>query len=313
MVFKKIKGRRFAALAALSLALWMLLSAFAPGAHAEGERGSISIVKTWDAQGMPLPQSVTLHLESEGEKAASIVLTAANAAADGNWLGSFENVPLYDDSGRPVEYTVSEETPEGYNFSVTQQPRARSIEISRWGKKITPASSRSYSIGGSNFLVANKGGDYYIWTRESLDAGTRLRLLSLINEAGLQGFGKELKLGNTEFRAGLPAAFDGGITVNKSRSDIIVEFEKTNVWSLFYPGSYEIIPAKSAVVKNTAQNPQPTPEITPQPSPLPTPTPAPQPDTPPKTADTASTGPWSAMLMAALTALTMLLRKLKGA
>lgn len=275
--YGKSRGRAcMAVLLLLAAAIWL----FSGHAAATGEQyGEIPVVKQWAQGERELPDAVTLNLCREGKTIQSVTLTSADAAADGSWLGSFKNVPLYEENGKPITYAVTEEPVEHYRFSMEQQPQAAQLWISRWGQKITPASSKCYPIGGSNFLVANKGGNYYVWTREALSATERAMLLSQINAANLQGLGKSLSIRNTSFQSGLPAGFPEGVSVRGSSGAVTVEFARTNVWSLFYAGSFRSEKARGAVVKNTA---------------LPvssTPTPAPTPDQsgtgdPPKTADT---------------------------
>ena len=127
----------------------------------------------------------------------------------------------------------------------------------------------------------------------------------------MQGFGKELSLSNTAFQSGLPAYFDAGVTVGEDNSGVYVDFEKTNVWSLFYAGVYEMQRAQSAVVLNTAiAAATPTPSASPIVSPTPTIQPSPTPSAPPQTGNTGIE--WvCAMLSASLLALFILVRKLR--
>ena len=311
MNMKASKARRGLYILVFSILLCNLLSALAPAAHA-AEMGSIAVEKNWQTKGNALPQSVTLYLKNGEATVSTLVMSNANAGQNGEWTGSFENVPLYDDNGRPIEYTVSEMWLEGYDFSVLRQPKAERIEIKEIGEKITPASESRYSVGSANMIVANKGGDYYLWTESALSDTQKTRLLASINQAGLQGFGKDLSLSNTAFQSGLPAYFEAGVTVGEDNSGVYVDFEKTNVWSLFYAGMYEMQRAQSAIVLNTAQEPAatPTPSASPIVSPTPTMQPSPTPSAPPQTGNTGIE--WvCAMLSASLLALFILVRKLR--
>ena len=310
MNMKASKARRGLYTLVFSILLCNLLSALAPAAHA-AEMGSIAVEKNWQTKGNSLPQSVTLYLKNGEATVSTLVMSNANAGQNGEWTGSFENVPLYDNNGRPIEYTVSEMWLEGYDFSVLRQPKAESIEIKEIGEKITPASESRYSVGSANMIVANKGGEYYLWTESNLSDTQKTRLLASINQAGLQGFGKDLSLSNTAFQSGLPAYFDAGVTVGEDNSGVYVDFEKTNVWSLFYAGVYEIQRAQSAVVLNTAiAAATPTPSASPIVSPTPTIQPSPTPSAPPQTGNTGIE--WvCTMLSASLLALFILVRKLR--
>jgi len=306
------KGRRSLYILVFALLLYVLLSALAPSAYAV-ETGSINVEKNWQTKGNALPESVTLYLNKGNATVSTLVLSPANARQDGAWAGSFENVPLYDDAGQAIDYTIDEMWLEGYEFSVLRQPKVESINITDFGEKITPASESRYSVGNANLIVANKGGDYYLWTENVLTDGQKTRLLSAINEASLQGLGKDLSLSNTVFQSGLPAGFDVGVTVGSDSSGVYVDFENTNVWSLFYAGVYEIQRAQSALTLNTAITPASSPSPTAQPSPTVTPivSPTPAPSAPPQTGNTGIE--WvCATLAASILALFILVRKLKS-
>jgi len=115
------------------------------------------------------------------------------------------------------------------------------------------------------------------------------------NEAGghfsLTG-GAELSFDNSHFESGLPARFSSsGVGIYKNGDEAYISFERTNVWSLFYAGSYDFVAAKAAVTLNSAKAPQPTPTVSPSPtpditpSPSPSAVPSPAPSDPPRTGD----------------------------
>ncbi|MGN0982559.1 MAG: Cna B-type domain-containing protein [Candidatus Limivicinus sp.] len=306
------------------MAFLLLAGSFpAQASQAEGT-GEIPVVKRWQGE-EPLPESVTVKLLERGSSIRTLRLTAADAQSDGSWQGSFRDIPLYDSQGRPIDYTVAEEPVTGYVSTVTQQPRAAALTVGSFGEKVTPASDSSYAIGSSRLVVANKGGHYYVWTLSSLGAAEKKQLLAGINAANLQGLGKELTENNTEFAAGLPVSFSDGVRLRKSGQVTYIEFEKTNVWSLFYAGDYSLREAQGAVILNRAEEASPTespaptaspaPTVTPAPtaSPAPTEAPAPteppSPTEPPKTWD-AGTGCAFAMMGAALLGLLLILGRL---
>ena len=281
---------------------------FCPTAHAAGENGTLDVIKEWSGEG-ELPQAVTLYLKNGGQTVSSITLSAADAQSDGSWAGRFENVPLYDGSGNVIQYSVAEKPIPGWEMTVEQLPQAETLRVKNWGQKVTPASEKSYSIGQTNMLAANKGGSYYVWTREALSEAQKSRLISEINAARLQGFGKELSLRNTQFQSGLPAYFEGGVSLRQEGGSTFVDFERTNVWSLFYSGSVELGREQPARLTNRAaaqptptpvSTPTPTPDPTPAPTPAPTPTPTVQPTPspePPRTGDTGIGGAATALAL----------------
>lgn len=314
--------------AVLALLLLAVFSLLCPSALAAGESSSIELVKLWDGDA-ELPESVTIYLKNGGQTVAVLSLGSENAQPDGTWAGRFENVPLYDAQGRMIQYSVEEAPVPGWDSIITQLPSAESLQIKSWGEKVTPASVKTYSVGTANMLVANKGGSYYVWTLESLSLPQRLRLLSQINAADLSGFGKELSAENTEFQSGLPAYFEGGVSLRQDGQSTLVDFEDTNVWSLFHSGSIELREGRAARLINRAAeiqptaspSPAPTPSATPAVSPTPTtrptpvatptpiitptptarptaiPSPSPAPSEPPRTGDTGIGGAAAALVL----------------
>lgn len=300
------------------MAFLLLAGSFpAQASQAEGT-GEITVVKRWQGD-EPLPESVMVKLLENGQSIRTLRLTAADAQADGSWQGSFRGIPLYDSQGRPIDYTVVEEPVEGYASTVTQQPRAAALTVGSFGEKVTPASDSSYTIGSSRLVVANKGGNYYVWILDSLDTAEKKQLLAGINAANLQGLGKELTESITEFAAGLPASFSDGVRLRQSGQVTYIEFEKTNVWSLFYAGDYSLQEAQGAVILNRAEEAAPTespaPSASPAPSPNPEPTATPAPTEPPSPTEPPQTGDAGigyafAMLGAALLGLLLILGRL---
>ena len=284
-----ITFKRIICAAALAAAL-LLVSA--PAANA-AEYGEVGVAKTWDAGSGELPESVTVRLLSGGREVSRLTLTAADASVNGSWQGSFKNVPLYNDDGTPIGYTVDELPVEGFSSEVVRQPRAESVAASSWGSKVTPASQRSYSIGSSNLVAAKKGGSYYVWTDRALSAGQQSRLLTAINSARLQGLGKALNTSNTEFASGLPASMaNGAVSFRLDGGETYIDFDRTSAWSLFYAGTLEISDAQGAVIANVRRA-EPTSEPTPtaEPTEEPTPTIAPSEEPTPTAAPTDAPAP----------------------
>lgn len=289
----------WAARLGLCLAVLAVLAALFIPACAYADDGEyITVRKTWQHGNVPegeRPQSVTVSILADGAEYASLTLTAVNAAADGSWTGSIGPVQPYNERGEAITYTVSEPAVAGYTSVVTRQPKLADVLAFNWGSKITPASDPSYALGASNLVAANKGGSYYVWTRETLTNAERARLLDEINAAGLQGFGKALAETNTEFQSGLPAQFaSGDVSIREDNGGAVIEFARPNAWSLFYAGTLVRTEAQAAEITNTADaRPTPTAEPTPTPTAEPTPTPTvePTPTPTPTAAPTPTTTP----------------------
>ncbi|WP_314041606.1 Cna B-type domain-containing protein, partial [Slackia exigua] len=79
---------------------------------------SIKAEKVWDDsddKDGSRPSSVVLHLLRADGTDTGRTLTLD---ADGDWKGSFDGVPVYDDNGDVADYSVSEDVPEGYKTAI---------------------------------------------------------------------------------------------------------------------------------------------------------------------------------------------------
>ncbi|MGN1413206.1 MAG: Cna B-type domain-containing protein [Anaerovoracaceae bacterium] len=210
---------------------------------------TIPVTKTWDDEGFEgaRPKQVVMHLMNDDQVVDTVTLTAENG-----WKGTF-TVPA---SNAKVDYKVAEEPVDDYTSTVVKQPVAEYFGVSSFGKKVTPASEPKYSFEG-DLIVANKGGDYYIWTENDLNDKQKARLIDIINDAEelKEGLGKDLTLRNTSFKSGFHAEFEIGkeekVSVTKEDETQYIQFSKTNTWSLYYTGVLDIVAGSGAEVKNT--------------------------------------------------------------
>ena len=244
------KGHRILSIVLCLLMVLALLPAAALADNVNGgqsETFDITIKKEWndkDNEGKR-PEQITVNLLRNGLNDGAVNLTA-----DGGWKTTI-NKPVNDDAGKPITYTVTEDSIENYVSTITQQPKAGSLTVGDWGEKITPASNPSYNVSG-NIIVANKGNNYYVWTIKGLDNAQKLKLLAAIKDANLNGIGKGPSENNTEFRSGLPATFENGdVSISQTGDATQITFKGTNVWSLFYEGTLTIVEAQGAIITNT--------------------------------------------------------------
>ena len=233
---------------AIMLALIMVLAMVPALAETEPtETINIPVTKKWDDKGNEgdKPAEVTVKLLANNQDTNNtIILNATN-----NWSGAFNGMPVSDDNGI-IAYTVMEEPIPNYE-AVYTQPQPEQVTVGEWGEKITPASTPTYTVTG-NIIVANKGGNYYVWTKDNLSDAQKPKLLAAINAANLEGLGKPLAMNNTEFQSGIPATFNNGnVTIDNAGDDTKITFKETNVWSLFYEGTLTIKEATGAIITNT--------------------------------------------------------------
>ena len=93
----------------------------------------ISGTKTWDDnddQDGKRPESITINLLADGEKVDSVTVTEED-----EWKFEFKGVPKYNDDLEEIEYTITEETVDGYeteitDFDVTNSHEPEKVDVS---------------------------------------------------------------------------------------------------------------------------------------------------------------------------------------
>lgn len=244
---KRMMGLLLCLMMLVSLFSGLSASAYAAPAN---DMVTIPVQKTWEHGDVPAemqPAALTVFLLQNGTRIVSRTLNANN-----EWHGEFV-VPRTDGRGKAYVYTVEEEPVTGYTPAYTQ-PTMEQVSVSGLtGVKVTPASQSTYPVGG-NLVVANKGGNYYVWSAIGLSASQQALLCKAINDANMQGMGKDLTLTNTVFGSGLPCSFDGGaVELRASDTGTEIVFSTTSTWSLFYNGSLSVTAESGAAIKNTAK------------------------------------------------------------
>lgn len=77
----------------------------------------ISVTKKWVGdKPEDRPESITVNLLKNGEPMEDMSLTLAQS---NSWMGKFENMPLTDEDGNTIEYTISEDEVQGYTSNIT--------------------------------------------------------------------------------------------------------------------------------------------------------------------------------------------------
>ena len=204
----------------------------------------IPVEKVWSDGNENHTETVTVKLLANGTVVENEII---ELNANNNWTGTFEGLPKKDaTTGEDIEYTVEEVAVPGYTASYTK-PEITGLSVSEWGDKITPASTPSYGVTG-NLLVGKKGGNYFVWTSDTLSETQKNDLMVAINNADLQGLGKSLTATNTTFASGESASFDNNaVRINSGT----ITFTNTNVWSLFYCGKLTPSSVTKAIITNT--------------------------------------------------------------
>jgi len=92
----------------------------------------ISVTKTWVG---PKAGPVTIHLFANGtDTGTTLTLDDSN-----NWTGSFSNIRKYDQSGKEIQYTVTEDAVNGYDTTITgDQTTGFTITNTEQPKNVNP-------------------------------------------------------------------------------------------------------------------------------------------------------------------------------
>lgn len=78
---------------------------------------TVTVNKVWvdnDNSAGKRPSSVTIYLYADGKQVKTMYITA-----NGGWVGTFENLPAYNDSGAETKYEIRERDVFGYRNSIT--------------------------------------------------------------------------------------------------------------------------------------------------------------------------------------------------
>lgn len=239
---------------ALILTLIMVLGLMPAAMAVEVEQKEVKVEKVWNCvpEGTQLPKDVQvkIYAKDDTEPTATATLEKDN---DGSWGATFTVPASFDVNNAKIE----EEVPFGYTVDYTA-PSAQAVSLNL-GSKITPAKDKEYNFSG-NIIVANHGGQYYIWTETALTVDQQTEVMAAINRANLEGLGKTLAKNNTTFKSGNDAMF----TMTQGQTDITITitaptppavgkitFSEEKAWSLFYAGMLTIKDATNWVITNT--------------------------------------------------------------
>ncbi len=237
----------------------------------------IAVEKIWndeDNEAQKRPERITVGLyEGEASEGETPIQTI-ELTSDGDWEGAFENVPVCDEQGDPIQYAVDEVVlPNGYQ-SESASFFAGGVSSVSDLVEVTSCSHLEWSdIGTSNFLVARSANNtdtgYYVWTREALQDGQDEVLLMKLNdligkENGRNHFTKDnteiLSGDSVTFRAEFNSGETGQITI---ASNGTLQFTGKQIWTMFWYSSLEFAEKPASVeITNTYDPTIPEPDST---------------------------------------------------
>ena len=239
----------------------------------------IAVQKIWNDEGNKAgkrPEKIKVHLMANSADTDNELTLKAT---DG-WVGAFENVPVCDDKGNTIQYTVEEDTVENYTVSY-HQPVVGGIDTIQLPNKVPNCNQNDYGIPGANIIVAKthsltgKDSSYFIWTKNPLSEDLRKILTTRLNAGNpkLEGAGQNFvytgsadSANNTVFVDGFPCTINVEkqglykIEINTKDGKQNIHFDESKLWEMFWYGSIELVGAQKAVITNTYNPVEPTPE-----------------------------------------------------
>ena len=230
---------------------------------------SITVTKKWVDDNNSLnkrPESVTVELLADDTKEREIVLTSTSTD---EWTATFENLPINDNEGNLINYTVQEKPVPGYTPQVIE-PGESVVTVGEL-TKVPNCNFTAFNTNGANLVIAklteNEG--YVVWTETQLTKDQEATLLVQVKAACDIPDNKTVVFisgnGVTHESNGETATFAVGT----------LSFTKTKMWSMFWYGNVtvsqpnngftivntlnieegELVPATLTIKKVDADNP----------------------------------------------------------
>lgn len=199
------------------------------------------------------PASVTFQLLNGSTVVRSITLDSSDADADGNWVGTFTNVPHVDADGNKINYTVSEVgSAANYQTAVTQQPDTGVLVSTLGALDVRTATiSNPFNIADSNIVWLKKGNQHYVWSPTALTNAEKSQL-KYMAATQLTGLGS---IQNITYYTGDTCTFTvSGTTVTISKTaggDRTIAISAASGSSLFYYGKVYSQGAQGGIITNT--------------------------------------------------------------
>ena len=210
--------------------------------------------KTWvdtANNGATRPDSLHVSLYANGVAQSNVALWTKGEGTNANvWTYTFSDLPVFDQNGNYIQYTVTETPVDGYTAGtpdatstryqiLTAQDDPNSVE------RVTTCSSLDITLDEETDLayvaIKKNAHSHLIWTQRAVTNAEKQRLYTDINK--ISGFIGEMSDSTVEFISGLPisTAFEKGkVTVTKtSAKEMHVAFERQNQWAQLCYGSYK--------------------------------------------------------------------------
>ena len=156
--------------------------------------------KTWNDDGSIRPDEIVVILyKGEGAQKEEVERKTLHKKDDGSniWTYEFTNIPVFDEQGNVITYSVEEELPNGYTCSLnTETSSAPGYDRDEANDQVfvnEPNADVNISTGVNlGFIVIKQGNDFIIWTPRK---ATESELTEIKNKVAAQ----DNAIGDSEF------------------------------------------------------------------------------------------------------------------
>ena len=231
----------------LSICAWIVNAVFAA-------TFSIPVEINWDDQGVSAgtrPTQVILRLRRTNNNSilSTLTLTASNQDPNNpnKWVGTFSGISYNSN----FTYVISQDNFSDYTIggpSTISVSNNASIDTYTIAASSIYQNNASTNLGRISYFLYNKGGTYYLYTREMLNATQ----LASFNQAISAKIGTTINVTSDNAFYG-NNTYDSNITVRVSSNNVTVGINRNANISAAYYGTYSNATGSTAIFTNTLQ------------------------------------------------------------
>ena len=209
--------------------------------------------KIWDDGGFFRPDSITVRLYKDGGSTPYRELTVQAPTTPGanqdEWPFDFTNLPIFNEDGTIIQYTVEEGLPSGYTGNYTM---ARNFTQATYVAGTTTGTIVNSGEGSQTlelcdgtdlgYIVIRHGSDFIVWTPRPATSAEISSIKAKVMELSEQFNGISTASGSSmRIISGVPQTVDVGkkhaASVYMNGSKVMITFLNPNAWSDFAYGT----------------------------------------------------------------------------
>ena len=209
--------------------------------------------KIWDDGGFYRPDSITVKLYKDGGSEPYRELTVQAPVAPGanpdEWPFEFTNLPIFNEDGTIIQYTVEEVLPSGYtnNYTFNQNFTQVTYVAGTTTGQIVNSGQGSQTLelcDGTDlgYIVIRHGNDFVVWTPRPATSAEISSIKTKVIELSKQFNGINTASGSSmRIISGVPQTVDVGkkhaVSVYMDGSKVMIKFLDPSAWSDFAYGT----------------------------------------------------------------------------